>query len=378
MSDSREFFNDPSDDFIVIRADINDSPLVEIPLTELVDLATFTLVENYQQVLHGYVIELLEDTIWVDEQSFLHLLRAGYGICHETQTGRFHSMKRRDLQSFILQNLRDCNANDLSFAVPLLIKFLVSNADLPRRHRRVKEPPRITRSPAYRFVPNVLSNKQSSMANGVPYAANDTNANNPTITSATIIDCVEPTGNDIYCCDAPRMVTSASNSCKGSGTDPFFGHDGEGMNNDDISNDDLVDVRIIVEKGRNGHTAVSATGITAGGMSAKGHVNHRVTNTNSEDAEMPSKRDTAEQHHDALDVDDFTGVYIAAAEKDGDVIIAFPMTAADSMDNYIFNKLPNAPPSTTPAGPSPRRLSLPSVLMRYHPIDRGRRHFRTK
>jgi hypothetical protein len=366
MSASREFFN-LSDDFIVIRADINDSPSVEIPLTELFDLATFTLVDNYQQVLHGYVIELLEDTIWVDEQSFLHLLRGGYGICRETQTGLFRPMKRSDLQGFILQNLRDCNANDLYFAVPLLIKFSVSNADLPRSHRRVKEPPRITRSSASRFVSNVLSNEESSIANNVPYAANDTNGDNASITSTTIRDCVDSTRNDVYCCEAPRMVTSVSASCKGSGTGPFFGHDGKGKSND-INNDDLVDVCIIVEKGRNGHTAVCRTVITACGMTAEGYGIHRVTNTNSEDAEMPSKRDT-EQHHDTLNVDDFTSVYIAAAEKAGDAIIAFPMTAANSMDN-----LPHASPST-PAGPSPRRLSLPSVLMRYHPIDRGRRYF---
>jgi hypothetical protein len=138
MLASREFFN-PSDDFFVIRADIDDSPLVEIPLIELFDLATFTLVESYQQVLDGYVIELLEDTTWVDEQSFSQFLHDGYGICCEMETGRFHAMERRDLQSFILQNLRNCNANDRYFAVPLLIKFSVSNADQPRRHRRFKE-----------------------------------------------------------------------------------------------------------------------------------------------------------------------------------------------------------------------------------------------
>jgi hypothetical protein len=168
------------------------------------------------------------------------------------------------------------------------------------------------------------------------------------------------------------MATNVSASRTGSGTGPFFGHDGEGKNNDDISNDNLVNARITVEKGRNDHASVSTTVVTACCMYAKDYVTHHVTKTSSEDAEMPSKRDT-EQHHDALDVDDFTGDYIVAEEKNSDVIIAFPMTAADSVDNYVFDNLPHAPP-TTPAGPSPRRLSLTSVLMRYHPIDRGRRH----
>ena len=42
MSASRELFIS-SDDFIVIKADIDDSPSVEIPLMELFDLATFVI-----------------------------------------------------------------------------------------------------------------------------------------------------------------------------------------------------------------------------------------------------------------------------------------------------------------------------------------------
>lgn len=337
MSASREFFNS-SDDFVIIRADINDSPSVEIPLTELFDLATFTLVENYQQVLHGYIIELLEDTIWVDEQSFLQLLCAGYGICREMQTGRFHPMKRRELQSLILQNLCDCNANERYFAVPLLIKFSVSNADLKGRHGRFKEPPRIARSSASRLVPNKLSNEERSIVNDVPYAAKDTNGGSPSINSATPRDCVKLTGNDVYCCEAPRMASSFSASPTGSAcTLPFSGSDSEGKNNDDINSDDLVDVCIIIEKGRNSHASVSATVINACGLSsAEGNVTHCVTNTYCEDAEMPSKRDTERHHH----------------------------VASRKVQLLLHNGV------STIA--SPHYLSLPSELMRYHPIDRGR------
>lgn len=226
----------------------------------------------------------------------------------------------------------------------------------------------MTRSSASRSVPNMLSNEESPMVNDVPYAVKDTDGDSPIInSSATLRYCVKSTGNDVYCCEAPRMASRASASPTGSArTGPFSGNDDEGKNNDDIRNDDLWDVCIIIEKGRNGHTSVSTTVINACGLSAKGSVTHRVSNTHS------SKRDT-EQHHDAFDVDNFTGVYIVAEDKNGDVIMAFPITTADSVDNYVFDKLPNAPP-TTPGGPSPRRLSLPSVLMRYHPIDRGRRH----
>jgi hypothetical protein len=61
MSASREF-SFLADDSIIITADIDDCPWVEIPLTELFDLSTFNLVDNYIQVLHSYVAQLLEDT----------------------------------------------------------------------------------------------------------------------------------------------------------------------------------------------------------------------------------------------------------------------------------------------------------------------------
>ncbi|KAI2503433.1 hypothetical protein MHU86_10981 [Fragilaria crotonensis] len=278
MLASREYFNH-SDDIFVIRANIDDSPSVEIPLIKLFDLATFTLVESYQHVLDDYVIELLEDTTWVDGPSFSRLLCAGYGVCREMETGRFQAMKRRDLQSFILQNLRNCNTNDCYFEVPLLIKFSVSNADLPRHHRRFKEPPCITPSSASRFVPNVLSNEESSMVNDVPYAVKDTDGNNPHITSATLTECVKLPGNE-YCCKAPL---SASTVC---GAPTRFGigqissqHDCEAKKMGNLSIDDMVGVHIVIQEGMNGHVIAHTTANNTYGMSTNGNTNHPETPT---------------------------------------------------------------------------------------------------
>jgi hypothetical protein len=138
MAASREFLQ-LQDDFIVLTADIDDCPLVQIPLIEVFDFASSTLVDNYLQVLHDYVIELLEDTVWMDVNLFLHLLRSGYGICRHMEIGQFLPLRKRDLQSFILQSLRDCHVNGHQFAVPLIIKFSVPNSDLPRHHRRSKK-----------------------------------------------------------------------------------------------------------------------------------------------------------------------------------------------------------------------------------------------
>jgi hypothetical protein len=129
MFASREFLC-LSDDVIVITTDIEDCPMVEIPLTELFDFKSFTLVENYIQVLHIYVIELLEDTVWMDVQSFWHLVSAGYDVHHRTDGGEMMAMKKPEFQRLILQTLRHCYDFNQPFAVDLFIKFLVAKTDI--------------------------------------------------------------------------------------------------------------------------------------------------------------------------------------------------------------------------------------------------------
>jgi hypothetical protein len=131
MSVSGEFMH-LSDDFIVMTANIDDCPCVKIPLTELFDVATFTLIDNYLEVFYQYVVELLEDTAWMDLQSFSRLLRAGYNIYHPIDTGEILAMPKPALQRLFLQNLRRCNDYDEKFEVPLLINFLMPDSDLPR------------------------------------------------------------------------------------------------------------------------------------------------------------------------------------------------------------------------------------------------------
>ena len=128
MSTSREFLC-LSDDFVVITADIEDCPLVDIPLTELFDLTTCTLVANYLQVLHCYVIQLLEDTVWMDIESFSRLLFAGYGMYHD---GKLLDMEKAAFQRHILQTLRHSFENNQPFAVSLITRFSVPDTGLPR------------------------------------------------------------------------------------------------------------------------------------------------------------------------------------------------------------------------------------------------------
>lgn len=342
MLASREYF-DHSDDFFVIRADIDDSPSVEIPLIELFDLATFTLVESYQHVLDDYVIELLEDTTWVDGPSFSRLLGAGYGVCREMETGRFHAMKRRDLQSFILQNLRNCNANDCYFEVPLIIKFSVSNADLPHHHRRFKEPPCIASSSASRFVPNALSNEASSIVKDVPYAVKDTDGNNPHITSATLTECVKMPGDE-FCCKAPLMASTVCSAPTSFGIGQISSqHDCEAKKMGNLSIDDMVGVHIVIQEGMNGRVIAHTMANDTYGMSTDGNTNR---------PETPPEGDP-KQH-----------------------CIELPPPDNEELEHHRIASIPvqfllhNGPSTFV----SHHRLCLPSMFMTYRPIDRGRRH----
>ena len=51
----------------VITIDIVDCPMAEIPLTEVFDVLTMSLVDNYHDVIRESVLQQLEDTTWLSE-----------------------------------------------------------------------------------------------------------------------------------------------------------------------------------------------------------------------------------------------------------------------------------------------------------------------
>jgi hypothetical protein len=121
---------------VVITVDIEDCPLVEFPLTELFDITTLTVVENYLDVLRDYVTQVLEDTTWLDNQSTLRLLRARLGVYHRrNEDGLCISMRKPALQRRITQTLRGCDkiggVHRPVIEVPIFIRFLRPEVNLP-------------------------------------------------------------------------------------------------------------------------------------------------------------------------------------------------------------------------------------------------------
>jgi hypothetical protein len=146
MMVSKEFHH--SDDYVVITVDIEDCPLVEFPLTELFDIATSRIVDNYLQVVQDYVMQLLEDTTWLDMQSTSCLLRARFSIYHRRDKGELLTLRQPALQRLISQMLRYRNGihSCHPIEVPLFIRFLRPAITLPRKTRFPTAVPGVNRS----------------------------------------------------------------------------------------------------------------------------------------------------------------------------------------------------------------------------------------
>ncbi len=52
-------------DYVVITIDIDNCPLAEVPLAEIYDPNTSLLLDDYHNVIRGYVVQQLEDTTWL-------------------------------------------------------------------------------------------------------------------------------------------------------------------------------------------------------------------------------------------------------------------------------------------------------------------------
>jgi hypothetical protein len=132
MSASREFLS-PHNITVVVTVDIDDCPMAIIPLTELFDFTTLTVVEDYLRVLGGYVKQQLESTTWLDKQSSSDLLSARFATYEVRDTGELVSIRKPAIQRMIVRNLQCYNDNQSWSTIPILIAFMVSASKLPRR-----------------------------------------------------------------------------------------------------------------------------------------------------------------------------------------------------------------------------------------------------
>ena len=93
------------------------------------------LLNNCHNAICGYVIEQLEKTTWLTDVTTPTLLDPGFGMLYSRDRGKVLSLRKPALQRLVLKRLlrRDCPEDP--FFVPLLIRFLLPEVDLPKLPR---------------------------------------------------------------------------------------------------------------------------------------------------------------------------------------------------------------------------------------------------
>jgi hypothetical protein len=87
------------DDCVVLTLDLEDCPMAEIPLSELLDPDTATLVPEYQKIIRETVHQQLEECTWLanDDETRMRLTDAGFGMCHMRERGAFITLRKAAL-----------------------------------------------------------------------------------------------------------------------------------------------------------------------------------------------------------------------------------------------------------------------------------------
>ena len=124
------------DDFVILTVDIDDCPIAELPLTEIYDVTTSLLKDDYLDTLRKYITQQLEDTAWLEDQSVSPLFDAGFATFHRRANGDILSLRKPALQRLVRQTLRGRPSALEPISVPILIRFMVPESGLPTRENR--------------------------------------------------------------------------------------------------------------------------------------------------------------------------------------------------------------------------------------------------
>ena len=120
------------DDCLVMTIDIVDCPMAEIPLTDVFDVPTMTLCETYHDEIRKSVLQQLQDTTWLSEDLLPSLVDPGFGMYHAHDRNSISLLRKPALQRLIKQRLQGCSQLSDLVHVPILIRFLIPDADIPK------------------------------------------------------------------------------------------------------------------------------------------------------------------------------------------------------------------------------------------------------
>ena len=138
MGDAEEFSQ--LHDCFLIDLDLENSPSAEIPLTDLYDFLTSSLLDNYRETIQATIVGLLEDTMWLDATMMDTITGALFGIFQTRLDVRVISLRDSGLERLIASIILSRPIPIESLRIPLLIRFRLSELDLPRPPRPASVP----------------------------------------------------------------------------------------------------------------------------------------------------------------------------------------------------------------------------------------------
>ena len=138
MSAPRELYH--PDDFVILTVDVADSPIAELRLSEIYDVETSTMNDDYLLVFQDYVALQLKNTFGLCDQIKLLLMDSRFIPLHCRANGDIVSLRKPAMERLIRQALQSRLDTRRPVSVSILIQFKTPGFRIPRR---LHESPRI-------------------------------------------------------------------------------------------------------------------------------------------------------------------------------------------------------------------------------------------
>ena len=118
-------------DCFLVNLDIENCPMAEIPLVDLFDMVTSTLLDNYRETLHETIVQMLEDTMWIDPPMMETFVGANFGMFEVRENGLIISLRTSSLQRLVTQSVANRATPIVAIQIPIMIRFKLTTAVLP-------------------------------------------------------------------------------------------------------------------------------------------------------------------------------------------------------------------------------------------------------
>lgn len=122
MSAPGELFNHPNV-FVMLTVDVVDSPTAKLLLTEIYNVETLALNDDYLHVFQRLISLQLENTVGLGDWSRSHLLDARFCTLHCRAKGNLISLRKPSMERLIRQTIHNRLEALHPISVSILIQF---------------------------------------------------------------------------------------------------------------------------------------------------------------------------------------------------------------------------------------------------------------